>query len=50
MKKIVLAVLITVLLTLAFSSAVLAGGDKVRGDSGLGAVNQIQIQDPPPFQ
>ncbi len=28
----------------------MAGGDKVRGDKGKGNVNQVQVQDPPPFQ
>ncbi|MCB1127362.1 MAG: hypothetical protein KDM81_12760 [Verrucomicrobiae bacterium] len=32
------------------SGTLLAGGDKVRGDNGQGDVNQVQVQDPPPFQ
>jgi hypothetical protein len=37
------------ILTLLAGSA-MAGGDKVRGDNGQGSVNQVQVQDPPPFQ
>jgi hypothetical protein len=32
------------------SGTLMAGGDKVRGDHGQGDVNQVQVQDPPPFQ
>jgi hypothetical protein len=27
-----------------------AGGGQVRGDNAQGAANQVQVQDPPPFQ
>lgn len=50
MKKIVFISLLVVVLLIATSTTALAGGDKVRGDNGQGEVNQVQIQDPPPFQ
>ena len=39
-----------ILLLLAATMPVLAGGDKVRGDLAQGSANQVQVQDPPPFQ
>lgn len=46
-----LLILLTVVLALSLSSVLCyAGGDKVRGENGLGAVNQVQIENPPPFQ
>jgi len=50
MKKILFAVLAVVVLTLCVASPAFAGGDKVRGENGQGEVNQVQVQDPPPFQ
>lgn len=50
MKKIVFAIVSVAVLTLCITSPALAGGDKVRGDNGQGEVNQVQVQDPPPFQ
>ena len=47
-KLIVLIIVVTLLLT-SISTA-FAGGDKVRGENGQGEVNQVQVQDPPPFQ
>ena len=41
--------LVPLFLILAGAS-VFAGGDKVRGEKGEGDVNQVQVQDPPPFQ
>ena len=42
--------LISVAILFIVSSAELfAGGGKVRGENGEGAVNQIQVEDPPPF-
>jgi hypothetical protein len=50
MKKPILTLMLVILLTLCLASPAFAGGDKVRGDNGQGAVNQVQVQDPPPFQ
>jgi hypothetical protein len=49
MKKLIAAMLAMALL-LSLAAPVAAGGDKVRGDKGQGDVNQVQVQDPPPFQ
>lgn len=50
MKKALAAILVALSLTILFTTAALAGGDQVRGDKGQGAVHQVQVQDPPPFQ
>jgi len=50
MKRTILTVMLVILLTLCLASTAFAGGDQVRGDKGEGAVNQVQVQDPPPFQ
>ena len=50
MKKLFLALIAVAVLCISISSPVFAGGDKVRGEKGQGAVNQIQVEDPPPFQ
>lgn len=50
MKRIFFALLIALVLTVALTSTAFAGGDKVRGEKGQGEVNQVQVQDPPPFQ
>ena len=50
MKRIFFALLITLVLTVALTSTAFAGGDKVRGEKGQGEVNQVQVQDPLPFQ
>ena len=50
MKRALFIMLIVIALTIATTSAVFAGGDKVRGEKGQGADNQEQVQDPPPFQ
>jgi len=50
MKKTLSSLLVVVLLFLALAAPALAGGDKVRGENGEGSVNQVQIQNPPPFQ
>ena len=47
-RKLLILILVSVLL-LSATFGVLAGGDKVRGDKGVGAVNQVQVVDPPPF-
>lgn len=49
MKKVISVLLVIVMLLLS-ASPVFAGGDKVRGELGQGSVNQVQVQDPPPFQ
>ena len=50
MKRLALVLVIVVAVTVSITSSALAGGGKVRGDNGQGAVNQVQVQDPPPFQ
>lgn len=50
MKKIILVLLVVIALSIATVSPVFAGGDKVRGDNAEGPANQVQEQDPPPFQ
>jgi hypothetical protein len=50
MKRTILVVLMAAILVLALAIPALAGGDKVRGENGQGDVNQVQVQDPPPFQ
>lgn len=50
MKRFGVSLLIVVAVTVSITSSVLAGGGKVRGENGQGAVNQVQVQDPPPFQ
>jgi hypothetical protein len=50
MKRSVSTFLFVLILLLVSLSPVYAGGDQVRGDNGQGAVNQVQVQDPPPFQ
>ena len=48
--RMIVSFLLAVAFLLGAVSAVFAGGDKVRGENGQGEVNQIQVQDPPPFQ
>ncbi|MBN2075745.1 MAG: hypothetical protein JW762_09360 [Dehalococcoidales bacterium] len=50
MKKLLIITIIAILVFASISSTALAGGDKVRGENGQGDVNQVQVQDPPPFQ
>ena len=50
MKKLMIAALVVVALSVFSMSVVYAGGGKVRGENGQGGVNQVQVQDPPPFQ
>ncbi len=50
MKRIILIVLAVVTLSIATTSTAFASGDKVRGENGQGAVVQVQVEDPPPFQ
>ena len=50
MKKRFLSLLLVVAFLIAMASPAFAGGGKVRGEEGQGSVNQVQVQDPPPFQ
>lgn len=50
MRKIVTLLFMFLFLSVINVPFALAGGDKVRGENGKGSVNQVQIQDPPPFQ
>ena len=50
MKKTLASLFIVVLLSLVVALPVFAGGDQVRGENGQGGVNQVQVQNPPPFQ
>jgi hypothetical protein len=50
MKKRVTTFLFVLILLIVSLSPVYAGGGQVRGNNGQGAVNQVQVQDPPPFQ
>jgi hypothetical protein len=50
MKKGLLVLLAVIALSILVVSPVSASGDKVRGENGLGDVNQVQVMDPPPFQ
>lgn len=50
MKKTLIRLLIVGLLLLITAMPAFAGGDQVRGDNGQGTVNQVQMQNPPPFQ
>ncbi len=50
MKKLLSALVVVSVITIFLASPVAAGGDKVRGENGQGDVNQVQVQDPPPFQ
>ena len=50
MKTILFTILLVGVLTITLASPAFAGGDKVRGENGEGKVEQVQVQDPPPFQ
>lgn len=50
MKKTFASLLIVALLIVVTAVPAWAEGGKVRGENGDGSVNQVQIQDPPPFQ
>ncbi len=43
MKKLLVALLFASIAFLTLSSGVIAGGDKVRGENGLGDVNQCLV-------
>lgn len=48
MRKLILILVALLLITVVTGNA-FSGGGKVRGDNGQGAVNQVQVKDPPPF-
>ena len=50
MRKALISALLVTAIFIAATAPAYAGGDKVRGESGQGSVNQEQVQDPPPFQ
>ncbi|MFC2009036.1 hypothetical protein ACFLUT_03180 [Chloroflexota bacterium] len=50
MKRVFAVIMVLALMLVITASSVLAAGDKVRGESGAGDVNQVQVMDPPPFQ
>ena len=50
MKRAVLALILVIMFVLWLAYPAIASGDKVRGDKGQGCINQIQEQDPLPFQ
>ena len=50
MRKAALTLVVVVAIAISMTASAIAGGDKVRGENGQGAVNQVQVQDPPPFQ
>ena len=50
MKRTVFVLVLVIMLVLWLAAPAFAGGDKERGDKGQGCVNQVQEQDPPPFQ
>lgn len=50
MKKTFASLLLFVILSLVVALPAFAGGDQVRGENGQGGVNQVQVQNPPPFQ
>jgi hypothetical protein len=50
MKKALANLLIVALLLLATAMPAFAGGGQVRGDNAAGSANQVQVQNPPPFQ
>lgn len=50
MKKVTMVLVAAALLFALAVSSAWAGGDQVRGENGQGAVYQVQVQDPPPFQ
>ena len=50
MRKMLLTLLVAGMLVLTTALPAFAGGGQVRGENGQGAVVQVQVQDPPPFQ
>jgi hypothetical protein len=50
MRKTLASLLIVGLLVLIAAVPAFAEGGQVRGDNAQGTANQVQVQDPPPFQ
>jgi hypothetical protein len=50
MKNKIFALIIVAILLISSISTAFAGGGKVMGEKGEGVVNQVQVQDPPPFR
>jgi competence protein ComGC len=50
MKRMVIVILMVNMLILLLAVPAFAGGDQVRGENSTGPANQVQVQDPPPFQ
>lgn len=52
MKKKLAALLIAAVLVIQLlaTTPASASGGEVRGDNAQGSANQVQVQDPPPFQ
>lgn len=50
MKKLLLALLVVLALSVVVVTPVAASGDQVRGEKGQGEVVQVQVMNPPPFQ
>jgi hypothetical protein len=50
MKNMLINLFISGLLMLHAAAPAFAEGGQVRGDNAQGAANQVQVQDPPPFQ
>jgi len=50
MKKSVASLLIVIVLLIVAAMPAFAEGGMVRGDNAQGSANQVQVQDPPPFQ
>lgn len=50
MKRTLLILVGIIALSIALAAPALADGDQVRGEKGIGDVNQWQVMDPPPFQ
>ncbi len=51
-KKLTTLVIVAILVLqmLVATTPVSASGGQVRGDNAQGSANQVQVQDPPPFQ
>lgn len=49
-KKTLSSLIVVILLSLALAVPSFAERGQVRGENGQGSVNQVQIQNPPPFQ
>ena len=50
MKKTLVNLVLVTMLVLFTALPAFAEGGQVRGDNAAGSANQMQVQDPPPFQ